>query len=200
MIKQLIIIGKGGHSKVCLDIALQKYDKVFFLDDNCIEGVLGPISEYKKYVKNSDFFVAIGNNETRERVSNSLHGANIVSLIHKNAIVAKDAFINCGTVIMAGAVVNSNATIGKGCIINTCSSIDHDNVVGDYSHVSVGSHLAGTVHLGKRVLVGAGSTIINNVSICDNVIIGAGSLVIDNIIQSGTFFGVPAVLHKKSKK
>ena len=50
---------------------------------------------------------------------------------------------------MAGVVINCCTRIGKGCIINTGSTIDHDNIIGDYVHISPGAHLAGTIKVGK---------------------------------------------------
>lgn len=93
---------------------------------------------------------------------------------------------------MAGAVVQANAKIGDGVIINTCSSVDHDCVVGNWTHVAVGARLAGSVKAGKSVLLGAGCVILNNLSVTDNCIVGAGSAVICNINDVGTYVGVPA--------
>ena len=92
---------------------------------------------------------------------------------------------------MAGAVINADVTIGKGVIINTCSSIDHDWIINDFSHISVGSHIAGTVEIGSNCFVCAGATVINNLKVCSNAIIGAGGTVINNIEESGTYVGTP---------
>lgn len=75
---------------------------------------------------------------------------------------------------MAEPVIISGAKMGEECIINTCSSVDHDCIIGNYVHVSVGSHLAGTVKIGNRTWV------------------GAGAVVIKDIEKSGTYIGVPA--------
>lgn len=190
--RKIIIIGASGHGKVCADIAAQSYDQVEFLDDNPSAKRLGPVSDYKKYIDDWDFFVAIGNNEIRKKVTNQFKRANIVSLVHKNAVVAPNVKIGQGTVVMAGSVINPDTVIGKGCIINTCSSVDHDNNIGDYTHISVGAHLAGTVKVGKNCFICAGSTIINNIVICDNTVVGAGATVVKNINTSGTYIGVPA--------
>lgn len=103
-----------------------------------------------------------------------------------------DVRIGVGTAIMAGVVVNSATKIGKGCIINTSSSVDHDNLIADYVHISPGARTGGTVKIGKGSWIGLGSIIINNLEIMDRSIIGAGSLVIQDIMKSATYFGVPA--------
>lgn len=76
--------------------------------------------------------------------------------------------------------------------VNTCCSIDHDCIIGEYVHVSVGAHVCGTVKIGDRTWIGAGSTIINNVDVCSDCTIGAGAVVIQNIDGVGTYVGVPA--------
>ena len=199
MKKRIIIIGASGHGKVVADIAAKTYEEIYFLDDALMAEcmgypVVGKSTEYQKYINDSDFFVAIGNESIRERILENLKqdGANIATLIHPSAVVAQRVSIGMGSVIMAGAVVNPDTLIGKGCIINTCASIDHDGAIGDFVHISVGAHLAGTVDVGKNTFIGAGATIINNVNITENCIIGAGAVVINDILESGTYVGVPA--------
>ena len=82
--------------------------------------------------------------------------------------------------------------IGEGCIINTACSIDHDCKLGNFVHVAVGAHLAGSVTVGERTWVGAGATISNNISICGECMIGAGAVVVKDIAENGTYVGVPA--------
>ena len=153
--KQLLIIGAGGHGRVAAEIArLQGYE-VSFLDDNPPAGinVVGPVHDADRYMNQAQFFVAIGNNEVRRKIQRNLldRSARIVTLVHPNAVVSSDAHIGTGSIVMAGAVINAGAQIGEGVIVNTCSSVDHDCVIHDYAHVSVGAHLAGTVVVGSNM-------------------------------------------------
>jgi len=93
---------------------------------------------------------------------------------------------------MAGAVINCCSTIGKGCIINTGATIDHDNCIGDYVHISPGVHTAGGVKIGNGSWLGIGSVVINNIDIHSGCTIGAGAVVVNNITEKGTYVGVPA--------
>lgn len=197
--RQLVIIGAGGHGKVIADIAQkQGYTDIMFLDDDesvhaCGKyPVVGKVEQFRQY--GGDVIVAIGNAVLRQKIQTQLMeaGRNIPVLIHTNAVVAKDVEIGIGTVIMAGAVVNTGTHIGKGCIINTCASVDHDNIIEDYVHVSVGSHVAGSVHVGERTWIGIGTSIVNNIEICNDCLIGAGAVVVKNIECPGTYVGVPA--------
>ncbi|MBQ3020230.1 MAG: acetyltransferase [Clostridia bacterium] len=199
--KDLIIIGAGGHGRVIADIAqkLGVYATISFLDDGDLKETMGlPIvgntSNVEKYVNAADIFVAIGNSKVRGDFIERLFamGANVPTLIHPSAIIGACVEIGVGTAIMAGAVINPCSKLGKGVILNTCSSIDHDCIVGDYCHIAVGVHVAGTVNLGEKVWLGAGTTIKNNVSICADCIIGAGAVVVKDITKSGTYIGVPA--------
>lgn len=196
MSRRLIIIGCGGHGRVCAEIAETMYEEVYFLDDNPKDDSIGCVSDYGKYI-NFDFFVAIGDNKTRKKITESLKGANIVSLVHKDAYVSPTAIIGKGTVVMAGAVVNTNTVLGEGTIVNTLSSIDHDCTIGDYSHVAVGAHIAGGCAVEDLCLIGAGSVIINNINVCSGTVIGAGAAVVKNIIEPGTYVGVPACKYGK---
>ena len=92
---------------------------------------------------------------------------------------------------MAGVIVNADARIGKGTILNTCCSVDHDDQIGQYCHISVGAHLAGTVKTGDNVFIGVGGIVKNNVQICSNVVIGAGAVVVKNVVEEGVYVGVP---------
>jgi sugar O-acyltransferase (sialic acid O-acetyltransferase NeuD family) len=198
----LIIIGASGHGKVAADIAIKmnNWQNISFLDDDetltsCMDfEILGKTGDAFKYKNNADFFVAVGNNETREYIQEEFEkeGLSIVSLIHPNAVIGSEVQIGAGTVVMAGAVINSSSIVGKGCIINTSCSIDHDNMIGNYVHISPGSHLAGTVQIGKGCWLGVGSVVSNNINICSGCTIGAGAVVINDINDQGTYIGVPA--------
>lgn len=197
----LIIIGASGHGKVVADIAMKmnKWKNIAFLDDNqsleTIMGipVIGNSANAVDHKEHSDFFVAIGNNSTRERIQEGLlaQGTSIVSLVHPSAIIGTDVKVGIGTAIMAGVVINSSTVVGKGCIINSNSGLDHDNHIGDYVHISPRTHLAGTVKVGKGSWLGIGSVVSNNINICSRCKIGAGAVVVKDITESGTYVGVP---------
>lgn len=199
--KELVIIGAGGHGRVIADIAqkLGAYERISFLDDGEAKEsmglpVVGKVAEMDKYAKQADMFVAIGNSKVRGEFIERLlaMGANVPVLVHPSAIIGACVEVGAGTAIMAGAVINPCSKLGKGVILNTCSSVDHDCIIGDYCHIAVGVHVAGTVTLGEKVWLGAGVTVKNNVVICDDCVIGAGAAVVKDITESGTYIGVPA--------
>lgn len=194
--ERLLIIGASGHGKVVADIArLNGYQEIAFLDDDSEVRHCGqyPVIGASSDVRNidGDVIVAIGNAKIRRRIQQSIDSERIVTLIHPSAVVSGTQ-IGLGTVVMAGAVINPGAVIGEGCIINTSSSVDHDCWVGNYVHVAVGAHVAGSVEIGDETWIGAGATVSNNVTICTGCMIGAGAVVVNSIEVSGTYVGVPA--------
>lgn len=196
---RLVIIGASGHGKVVADIAaLNGYKDIVFLDndENVKECAGYPVIGKSAEAPDGEVFVAVGNAETRKRLMELYKDRVVPVLIHPSAIVAKDVEISAGSVVMAGAVINPGARIGKGCILNTSSSVDHDCIVEDFCHVSVGAHLSGTVKVGTGTWIGIGSIVSNNINICEGCLIGAGAVVIKNIDEPGTYIGVPA---RKSK-
>ena len=193
--KRLLIIGAGGHGRVAADIASHcGYRDIAFLDDAPRDGVVGTVADAAHFIDSADFFVAIGNNATRERIQHGLEqmGASVVTLIHPSAVVAGGATVGRGSMIAAGAIICVDTAIGNGVIVNTAASVDHDCVVGDFAHISVGSHVCGTVHIGARTWVGAGATVINNVDVVGDCTIGAGAVVVKPITEGGTYISVPA--------
>ena len=202
MKEKLIIIGASGHGKVVADIAIKmnKWRSIAFLDDDKLIKssmgleVIGKTDDVIKYKEEADFFVAIGDNTIREKVQEQLidEEISVVNLIHPSALIGTYVVIGKGTVVMAGVVINSSTRIGKGCIINTNSSVDHDNIIEDYVHISPGANIAGTVKIGKGSWIGIGSVVSNNLNICNSCKVGAGAVVVKSIVEPGTYVGVPA--------
>ena len=197
----LIIVGAGGHAKVCAEIAfLNGYENIIYLDDNedllgkeAFLGVVqGKIEDIDRFT--GDIFVGIGNSVIRERLLKEYinNKRNVISLIHPKSIVSDYTTLGKGIVVMAGAIVNPTSIVSDGSIINTCSSVDHGCYIDSYSHIAVGAHICGNVRIGNKCWIGAGATIVNNIQITDDVIIGAGAVVLNDITEPGTYVGVPS--------
>lgn len=191
-------MGAGGHAKVCYEIAsaMAVWDDIIVLDD-CLENdyfkISGPISDFQKYIDSAQFFVAIGNNDIRSKLIENLEEQNcaLATLIHPSSIISHTVKIGHGSVIMPLVVVNAGTQLGKGIILNTSCSVDHDNYLHDYVHISPGCHLAGSVTVGQKTWIGIGTVIKQNISIGDNIVIGSGSNIFKNISESGTYVGNP---------
>lgn len=207
---KLMILGAGGHAKVCLEIAerMGLWDDIELLDDNPNtlkvqkRKVVGTMADIKDYTKSHQFFVAIGNNKTRMTIFKKLIDMNcyLVSLIDPSSVISKFSIISQGTVIMPKVVINAGSVIGENCIINTSTVIEHDCEIKNHVHLSPNTTICGSVLIEEQTWIGAGCTVINNIKICQDVIVGAGSLVIKNVDQSGTYVGSPAKIREDYEK
>lgn len=196
-----MILGAGGHGRVAAYVAsnMKRWHEIAFLNDfDVLEmkdfKIIGGFVDAPLYKDDYDLFVAIGDNDIREKllVQLEMENASIPVLIHPSALIGENVMLGAGTIVMAGAVIICNSTIGKGVIINTSASIDHDNRIGDYVHISPGVHIAGDVKVGNNSWICIGATVINHLIITDHCTIGAGAVVIKSITEEGTYVGVPA--------
>tara|TARA_S200000501_G_scaffold368389_1_gene406160 strand:- start:146 stop:745 length:600 start_codon:yes stop_codon:yes gene_type:complete len=193
MNKKIAIIGAGGHGKVVGEIALlNQYELINFFDDKVKEikefpfTIIGTLDYLKLHLEDYDsFFVAIGNNQTRNKIIEGLKNnkINIVSLVHPKSTISKFSSIGIGTCVMANAVVNAGSLIKDGVIINTSSSIDHDCVIEDYAHISPNCSLSGSVSIGKFTHLGTGTSVHPGINVGTNVKTAVGTKVFKNILD-----------------
>lgn len=206
--KKLLVLGAGGHGKVCVDCAAATgdYSHIAFLDDihkgKKVLGydVLGGFKELGNYSESFDeYFVAIGNNNTRVRWFGKLVELGLKSaiLIHPDSTVSSFADIGLGSVIMAGAVVNANATLRECVIVNSRAVVEHDCLIGKGTHISPGAIIAGNSQVGNSSWICMGAKISNNVKIGNNTTIAANSTVLDDIEDNVMAAGTPAIVKKR---
>ena len=190
--KDLILIGGGGHCKSCIDVieSCNQFSIKGLLDlpekkDSNTLGydIIGDNKDIPDLVRNNVYFLitvgTIGDPAKRielyELVSSA--GGIFPVIISPSAVVSKHARIGSGTIIMHQSFVNASATIGKNCIINTKALVEHDAVIGDHCHISTGAIINGGVHLGHRSFFGSGSVSKQYITIPDDSFIKANSLV-----------------------
>jgi sugar O-acyltransferase (sialic acid O-acetyltransferase NeuD family) len=202
MNNNIALLGAGGHAKVVLDaMLLVCSNKVITVyDDNPSKSgsnLLGfevhvPIQHHLNLSNN--IHVAIGNNLVRRRLGEDiLNGKkNYLVIIHPTAVVSKFSQIGKGVFIGAGAIVAAEANLEDGVIINHHAVVDHDCVIGSWTHIAPGVVLGGGVKVGKNCLIGAGAVILPGVQIADDVVVGAGAVVTRDVAQGITVVGVPA--------
>jgi sugar O-acyltransferase (sialic acid O-acetyltransferase NeuD family) len=209
IMKKLVVIGDGGHSKVVKDIvkADNKYECIGTLDDkfstliNADGKYYGPIQSVETIIskeKDVFFLIAVGDNLIRKNIVNALSGLNVnfASLIHPSAIIGSDVEIKPGTVIMPSAIINSSTIIQEHCIINSNVVIEHDNIIGSYVHISPGATLAGNVTIQEGTHIGIGANIIPSINIGEWTVVGAGGVVIKALPSNCTAVGNPTRIIK----
>lgn len=204
--KDLILIGGGGHCKACIDVIQTSgsFNIIGIFDahaniGNAILGIpiIGTDDEIENYArKGVSFHISIGGVKAfglRSEIFEKLQSFNcdVPVIVSSNAYVSAYAQLGKGTIVMHHAVVNANAIVGENNILNTQSLIEHDAVVGNNCHIATKSVVNGTVKVGNNVYLGSNSTLLNNIEIANDSVIGASSVVIKNITQKGVYVGNP---------
>jgi len=193
----VIIVGGGGHAKVCIDILrqMQTFQVVGVLDAGLKVGsqvlgvpVLGSDLELSKFYDEGFRFAvngvgAVTNHRSRREIFFRIKdaGFHLPNLIHPSAVVEPSAILGEGNQIFANATVGSAVIIGDNCIINSGVVVSHDCVLADHVHIAPGTALAGAVKVGEETLVGMGVTIYLGVSIGRRVIISNGMNIFANV-------------------
>lgn len=212
-LKNLILVGGGGHCKSVIEAAESAgYNILGVLDtpENVGKPVLaysiiGTDDDIPQYVDKAEFIITVGfikNPAIRIRIYNRIKeaGGKLATIIASTARVSKYATIGEGSVIMHQAFVNAGAQIGANCIINTYCNIEHDALVGSQSHISTGTMVNGDCKVGERVFIGSQSVLANGIEVADDIIVGAGSFVRKTIRQKGIYSGNPAILKIKANE
>ena len=196
---RVVLVGGGGHARVILDIltANQEYEIAGFTSLEMDEktSTMFQCSWLGTDVaseKTTHVFVAIGNNHRRRASTQQLKDFTLINAISRHAILSRHATLGLGIAIMPGAIVNAGTQVGDGAIINTNASVDHDCLIGAFSHIAPGVAIAGSVRIGEEVLIGTGARIIPGVTIGNRAIIAAGAVVIHDVAPNVTVAGVAA--------
>lgn len=188
--RDIVIIGFGGHAKSVADSIERtgEYKIVGYTDvqedtscdryeylgtDDMLEDI------YARGVKCAAVCVGyMGKGDVRDRLYDMLKriGFELPVITDPSAVVSETAEIGEGTFIGKGAIVNAEAKVGKMCIINSKALVEHEDIIGDYSHVAVGANLCGQVKLGDHVFVGSGAVVVQSVTVDSGTRIKAGEV------------------------
>ncbi|QDT35985.1 acetyltransferase [Stratiformator vulcanicus] len=199
----IVMVGAGGHAKVCIELFRAAGQEVAY----CIGGpnetgeCLGvPIIQGDEQIQQlrqkgfAKLFVAIGSNSVREKLAARAidAGYEIVNAISPVAQVSPSAVMGRGIAVMAGAVINAATEVEDFAIINTGATIDHDCRISSGVHIAPQCGLAGNVMIGAKTFLGIGCRVIPEKAIGESSVVGAGSVVINDLPSHITAVGVPA--------
>jgi acetyltransferase EpsM len=194
--KSLIIIGAGGHSKQCIEIAeLMGYINIKLYDDFKNGFILGyeiinEIDEF--YSINCDFFIGIGDNKTRKIIHEKFIDLNFINLIHPKANISKYSKIGKGNYIGFQTNILQDTIIGSFNILNDMCCIAHDSTLGNYNHTSIHSFMAGNSHIGDGNFICGHAMIIPSKTMGNWNILGANSTLLKDCSDDNVLVGNPA--------
>lgn len=190
--KEIILIGGGGHCKSVIDVIEQegKFKIIGIVDRSELLGVkvlgypvIGNDSDLADLSKKYRYaLVTVGqikSSSLRERLFKLAVkvGLTMPNIISPRAYVSKHALIGQGTVIMHDALVNTNAKIGENCIINSKALIEHDAIIEDFCHIATNAVINGAAIVRQGSFLGSGVVTKQGVKVEKNSFIKAGSLV-----------------------
>lgn len=187
--KDLYLIGAGGHCASCIDViratGVFNIRGIFDLAEkvgSTLNGVpiIGTDADLPKYINKETFFlITVGQIKTpqlRKKIFQQLVdlGAQLATVISPRAYVSASASIGEGTIVLHDALVNANAIIGVNCIVNTKSLIEHDSVVGSHCHVSTAAVINGGCNVQEGSFIGSNAVLKEGLKVAANSVLSAG--------------------------
>ncbi len=192
--KQIIIIGAGGHAAELRDYinhnnAARPNDQIQvlgFIDDNeenyhhygFEEPFLGSIAEHQ--VESGQLYLmGIANLDYRKKIIERFitEGGDFIGLIHPTAIISPSATLGKGVVISHNASVGAKVVLGNFNMLNSRCTIGHDSVLGDYNFISPQVAVSGNTKIGDENLIGTNACTIPGITIGNRNKIAAGMVV-----------------------
>ena len=190
--KDIILIGGGGHCKSVIDVIEQesKFNIIGIVDKSEYLGYsllgypyIGTDTDLPKLAKTyKSALITIGQikfSSTRINLYNLAINAGFIlpKIISPTAYVSNHSSVGNGTVVMHNAVVNASTSIGDNCIINTSALVEHDCTISNHCHVSTNVTINGGVIIESGSFIGSSVTVKELIEINKNSFIKAGSIV-----------------------
>lgn len=190
--KEIILIGGGGHCKSVIDVIEQEnrfsiagiVEKPNLLGSN-IHGypVIGSDFDLKNLATRCDYAIITVGHIHSPNIRVKLYdlakktGFILPVIISPRAYVSKHSIIGEGTVVMHDALINASVSIENNCIINSKALIEHGTKISNHCHISTNATINGDVTIEEKSFIGSGAVANNSITIKKNSFIKAGSLI-----------------------
>lgn len=208
--RQVLVVGGGGHALVLVDALLLSGDSVLGVLDAepsskgrrlCGVPIIGDDSQLERFDRRTVTLIngigGVGSPSAlglRQRLQVRLEalGWSFGSVRHPAATVSQHAQLEEGTQVLAGAVIQAAARVDRGVIVNTGAIVEHDVTIGAWAHIAPGAVLCGAVSVGDGSHVGAASVVRQGIRLGAGTVVGAGAVVVQDFGGNGILTGVPA--------
>lgn len=201
---RIVLVGSGGHARSVADAicASGGYKIIGTVAPSGELGYLGIPSLggdemlpelYKGGTRFAHIAIGyLGGRDRRPSLKKMLErlGFKLPAIVDPSSSLACDCEVGEGSFIGKRSVVNACSRVGRMVILNTGSIVEHDCVVGDYSHISVNAVLCGGVTIGSSVFIGASAVVLQGITVGDGAIIGAGATVLHDVPPGEKVIGV----------
>lgn len=211
--RQIVIIGAGGHGREVLDIfealngAGAQYDLLGYVVEPAYGApgtvvnerpILGDFDWFAGRAKDVEAICAVGAPELRRRLVQRAReaGVRFCSIVHPSVVRTRWMTIGEGVVIAAGCVLTNQIRIGDHVHLNAGCSIAHDSVLENFAILAPGVHAAGGVIFEEGCNVGVGVSILPGRRIGRWSVVGGGSAVTADVPPNSTVVGVPGTVVK----
>ena len=191
----IILIGRGGHCRSCIDVieAEGKFKIAGIVNQSggSREKILGydvlgnddNLPELLK--KHPNALITVGqikSADLRVKLFQQVQrlGFELPTIISPRAYVSKNAILGIGTIVMHDALVNTGAKIGNNCILNTKSLVEHDAIVEDHCHISTSSVVNGGTIIREKTFIGSNTITKEYITVGKNSVIGGGLRVVSD--------------------
>ncbi len=200
--RRLVLVGGGGHASDVLDAVLAdgRWTVVGIVDDQEIDrsrfadravGRVGRVDDLPSL--GAHYVLAMGWPVTRDAMVRRISKRCLPgTVVHPGADIGSSTSVGEGSVVLAGARLSPGVQLGRHVLVSYLSSVGHDTVVGDFTSIMPGAHVAGDCVVGEGVLIGAGAIVLQGRTVGSGASVGAGAVVTRDVEAAATVVGVPA--------
>ncbi len=203
--KEIVLIGGGGHCAACLDViaAAGAYCPAAIVGQG--EDLGREVCGYKITATDADLpeliarfhyaLICVGQIKSAA-VRKGLFGrakdlgAALPVHISPLAYVSPLAALGEGSIVMHQALINARATVGANTIINTRALVEHDAQIGAHCHISTGALINGNCLVEEGCFVGSGAVLREGVRLGAESVVGCGAVVLGDVPPGGRAVGV----------
>lgn len=204
-----VLLGAGGHGAAVLALAQSAGMEVVAATDadksrigQAVAGVpiVGNDDEIERLMRDQGVTAALiglgstKDNGPRRRLFELAvsHGLQMPALVAESAVVATDAVLGDGVVVMPLALVHVGAKLGVNVIVNSGAIIEHGSRVADHVHVAPHATVLADCRIGEGAFIGAAAVIRQGLTVGEYAVVAAAAAVFKNVPPHATALGNPA--------